>query len=325
MAQKANRNPMKLARRITLGFSALFIALALLAFVLPVSADGVPPEELVDDPAGRFITVQGLDIYVEDKGEGTAGTLLMLHGLFGSTESWRYNVDGLTAAGYRVVAFDRPAFGLSDKPADFDYSVSNQADLTVQLMDELGLESAIVLGHSAGGNVAAHVAVQHPQRVEQLVLVDAAVLAGGPPPFVGSLVRLPSVWRWGRFILQQGFTRERLEESLRGFYVDDSWWTEADTDAYWRAFQTEGWDVALLALTRDASPLLSDEAIRGITADTLILWGDSDTITPLEQGEELAALIPNSTLVVLPNTGHQPFEEAPEAFNEALLDYLSEM
>jgi pimeloyl-ACP methyl ester carboxylesterase len=232
-------------------------------------------------------------------------------------------VDALAEAGYRVVTFDRPGFGLADKADTFNYSVGNQAKLTAELMDSLAIETATIIGHSAGGNVAVHFAHQYPERTARLVLVDAAALAGGPPAFVGSLVSLPPLWRWGRVGLQFIFTRQNLENTLKGFYADSSFMTEADYDVYWRAFQTPGWDVALLGLTRDgAGSQLGQAAISEIMAETLVLWGAEDTTTPLSQGETLAQWIPNSRLVVLPGVGHQAFEEAPDAFNSALLEFL---
>lgn len=315
---------MKWFIRITLTVSNIFILLALLAFVLPIDETGIDARELVTDEDGQFIQLQGINIYLEDKGTGEAGTLILLHGLLGSTMTWRYNVDALVDAGYRVIAYDRPAFGLSDKRESYDYSMQNQVALTASLMDALAIETAIIIGHSAGGNVATHFAVAHPQRVERLILLNAAVLAGGPPAFVGALVGLPSVWRWARFALQQIFTREQLASNLRGFYADDSFWTEDDTDAYWRAFQTVGWDVGLLGLTRDGGgSLLSQEAIRSITLETVIIWGDEDSVTPLAQGEQLADLLPNSQLIVLEGMGHQPFEEDPQRFNTTLLEILA--
>jgi len=316
---------MKLFKRITLIVSGIFIVLALVAFVLPIDETGIDARDLVTDEAGQFIQLQNINIYVEDKGTGESGTLILLHGLLGSTTTWRYNIDALVDTGYRVVAYDRPAFGLSDKLESYDYSMGNQVALTASLMDALEIETAIIIGHSAGGNVAMHFAIVHPERIERLVLLDAAVLAGGPPTFVGELVRLPSVWRWGRFALQQIFTRERLVSSLRGFYADDSFWTEDDTDAYWRAFQTVGWDVGLLGLTRDGGGnLLSHESIRSIALDTIIIWGDEDSVTPIAQGEQLASLLPNNQFIVLEGMGHQPFEEDPQRFNVALLEALSD-
>lgn len=316
---------MKTLRRILLVLLIIITALAVIPFLIPIDESGIDPAQLVDDPDGAFFTVQGVRLYVEDKGDADAPPVLLLHGLFGSTEVWRYNVDALVNAGFRVIAFDRPGFGLSDKIETFDYSVANQADLTAQLMETLGIDRAAVVGHSAGGNVAAHFAVRHPERVERLVLVDAAVLAGGPPPFVGGIVSLPPVWRWGRIGLRAFFTRDNLEGSLGSFYVDPSFLSDADYDAYARVLLTPRWEIGLLALTRDsAGNMLGEDRVRTISAPTLIVWGDQDTVTPLGDGERLAQLITGSRLEIITDAGHQPFEEAAERFNATLIAYLSE-
>lgn len=312
-------------RRLLVGLLVVLIILMLIPFIIPINETGIDPQRLVNDPDGAFITIQNMAIYYEDKGDSNAPAVILVHGLFGSTETWRYNADAIANAGYRVIAFDRPGFGLSDKPDWFDYRVSNQADLTAELMDALNIDTAIMVGHSAGANVMGHFAIRHPEQITKLVLVDAALLTGGPPPFVGALLRFPPIWRWGRVILQQVFTREQLENSLASFYVNSSFLTSADYDAYWRAFQTPNWDIGLLGLTRDsAGNTLSREAIATIQADTVLIWGDQDSITPVEDAEALASLIPNSLLLIIPNTGHQPFEEAPDEFNQILLSILDE-
>lgn len=314
---------MKLLRRFLIMLVILLVVLSVIPFLIPLPEDGVPASQLVNDPDGQFITVQGVNVYYEDKGNPDAPAVLLVHGLFGSTEVWRYNVDALVDAGYRVITYDRPGFGLSDKSESYNYGMDNQIDLMAQLMDALAIESAVVVGHSAGGNVAAHFAATYPQRVEKLVLVDAAVLAGGPPAFVGGIVALPPVWRWARIGLQAYFTRENLESSLRAFYVDPSFLTQADYDVYWRAFQTNGWDVGLLGLTRDGGgALLNESAIRAIDIETLLIWGAQDTVTPLSQGQTLDDWLPQSTLTVIENVGHQPFEESAAQFNAALIAFL---
>ncbi|MCU0497078.1 MAG: alpha/beta hydrolase [Anaerolineae bacterium] len=314
---------MKRILRLLVGLCLLFVVLIFLPFAIPINEEGLDPQHLADDADGAFVPLQGVNIYYEDKGLSDAPTILLVHGLFGSTETWRYNVATLVDNGYRVLTYDRPGFGLSDKVESFNYAVDNQADLMAQLLDHLNIERAIIIGHSAGGNVAAHFAIRHPQRVIKLVLVDAAIVSGGPPAFVGRFVSLPPIFRWGRIGLQAYFTRNNFENTLRSFYSDPSFLTESDYAVYWRAFQTAGWDVGLLGLTRDSAENLLDEAtIRQISAETLLIWGSEDTITALDQGETLDTWIPQSTLVTLPNLGHQPFEENPEAFHQTLLEFL---
>lgn len=304
---------------ILLGWLILLIGLPL---VIPIHEGGIDPTQLAG-PAGAFLRLQGIQVYYEEQGPPTGPTILLIHGLYGSTASWRYNVPALTAAGYRVIAFDRPGFGLSDKVAAFDYGLQNQVDLTAELLDTLGVTETAVLAHSAGAKVAATLARQQPQRVTQLILADPQTTVGGPPAFVSSLIQLPPVWRWGRIGLQAYFTREKLQTSLGSFYVDPSFLGPADYDAYWRAFQTPGWDVGLLALTRDsAGDLLTEAEVSQITTETLLLWGEADSITPLSLADTLERLLPHSTLVVIPYSGHQPFEEQAVAFNTAVLSFL---
>ncbi|HRL13749.1 MAG TPA: alpha/beta fold hydrolase, partial [Aggregatilineales bacterium] len=138
-------------------------------------------------------------------------------------------------------------------------------------------------------------------------------------------VSLPPVWRWGRIGLRAFFTRDNLEGSLGSFYVDPSFLSEADYDAYARVLLTPRWEIGLLALTRDsAGNLLGEDRVRTISAPTLIIWGDQDTVTPLQDGERLAQLIAGSRLEIIPDAGHQPYEEAAERFNALLITYLSE-
>jgi pimeloyl-ACP methyl ester carboxylesterase len=316
---------MKTLRRLLIVFIIFLLVASALPFAIPIHEGGIDPAQLVTDADGAFLTLQDIRVHYKDEGDQEAPAIVLIHGLFGSTLTWRYNVDALLEAGYRVITFDRPGFGLSDKTTTFNYAISNQADLTAALLNALAVESAVIVGHSAGGNVAASFALRHPDQVDRLVLVDAAVGFGGPPAFVGSLITLPPVWRWGRVGLQAYFTRENVEATLRSFQANPAFLTEADYDAYWRAFQTPSWDIALLAITRDlAVDALDDAAIRQITARTLLIWGAKDMLTPLAQGERLVKLLPGSQLVVIPDAGHQPFEEAPQAFNQALIAFLNE-
>jgi pimeloyl-ACP methyl ester carboxylesterase len=315
---------MKWFWRVLIAVVVIVAILAVLPYFIPVSDRGDDPQSLVTDPDGGFITLQDISVYYEDKGDPADPAILMLHGLFGSTDVWRNNVDALVDAGYRVVTFDRPAFGLSTKTDDWDYSLPNQADLTAELLDALDIGQAIVVGHSAGANVAAHFALLHPERVDRLVLVDAAVGYGGAPGFIGPFLSLPPVQRWGRVLLQAAFNYDLLVSTTRDTYMDPEKVTDEDVLVYWRAFRTAGWDKGLLALTRDSGgSTLSDERIGEISPRTLIIWGDQDDITPLAVGEKLDALIPDSTLLLIEGGGHQPFEEFPDAFNPLLLDWLA--
>lgn len=310
------------ARRILTGLGIFVLLFLLLPYLFPAQADGVDPGTLAD-AQGRFLTINEMRIYVREDGPQDGPALLLLHGLLGSTEVWRYNREALAAAGYRVIAFDRPPFGLSDKRPELDYSPAAQADLSAALLDELGIEQAVIIGHSAGGNVASHFALRHPERMHGLVLISAAVGYGGPPPFVGALLSFDPLTRWGRIGLRTFFTRERMEESIADLQDDASFLGPDDFEAYWRSFRAFGWDAGFIALTRDGgqSPLNID-ALREVSAPVLLLHGTRDRVVPLENSEALAERFPNVTFMQMERLGHQPMEEAPAIFNAALLEWL---
>lgn len=307
---------------IVLGVIGVLLALP---FFLPdADADAIDPTQLADY-GGAFVTVNGIDTYYVDSGDPDAPPILFIHGLFGSTRVWRLVIDDLNTAGYRTITYDRPGAGLSAKPLSADYSQPAHADHAAALLDALGIEQALIVGHSAGGNVAAHFALRHPERVTALALVDAAVLAGGPPGFVGGIVAFPPITRWAQVALNAAFTRETLAESLRGFYRDPSLVTEEVICEYWRAFETPGAFNGLIGLTRDAAPnRLSEAQITQIGARTGVIWGMQDTITPVDQGQRLTALLLDAVWLPIDESGHQPMEEQPDVFIAALTSLLAD-
>src|SRR3989442_15747988 len=129
------------------------------------------------DAPGRIATIGGVGINYIDRGSGPA--VVLIHGFGAHTFSFRYLIPDL-AKDHRVVALDLKGFGYSERPKKSDYSLSAQARLVVRLMDTLGIESAALVGHSMGGEVAMRVAAGWPQRVERLVL--AASVSGDRIP-----------------------------------------------------------------------------------------------------------------------------------------------
>ena len=312
-------------RRILIAFALIIIIAFGLPFLIPLPDTGVNPSSLAID-GGRFITVDGLQTYVVERGPDDGTAVIFIHGLFGSTYTWRNQLDVLAAAGFHAIAFDRPGAGLTDKPAGINYSHESQATFTADLMDALNIPKAVIVGHSAGGNVLAHFALSHADRMERLVIVDGAIVGqSGPPSFVGGIVAFPPIARWAQIGVRALFNQDRLAASLRGFYADPNTATPETIAGYWRTFQTNGWDIGLIGLTRDsAGNKVAETQIKTISASTLLLWGERDTVTPLAQGEQLRDLLPNVSLSVIPAAGHQPMEEASSAFNEQLLTFLGQ-
>lgn len=323
MAEKRKRR----LPRWLVGIAIILLALMIVPYLLPVTAANADPRSLAD-PNGAFITLNGASVYYVAYGEADAPAVVFLHGLFGSTFTWRKNLEAVAAAGYRAIAFDRFGAGLSDKRETLDFSHAAGADLAAALLDALQIERATIVGHSAGGNVLAHFALRHPERVEKLVIVDGAIIgASGPPAFISALVAFPPINRWARVLLGALLTETRIADAVQAFYVKKDWLTSADLAGYQRTFQTKDWDIGLLGLIRDsAANKLSDEQVAQLATfaeRTLIVWGESDTITPLETGLELARRLAGAQFVSYAGVGHQPMEELSDAFNRDLIAFLA--
>jgi pimeloyl-ACP methyl ester carboxylesterase len=272
------------------------------------------------DADSRFIEVNGLDVHYKTMGSGTP-TFLLLHGFGASIFSWREVMAPLSDQG-TVIAYDRPAFGLTERPMNWDegenpYASEAQVDLVIDLLEALEVEQAILVGNSAGGTVAAATALAHPERVEALVLVDAAIyMGGGAPAFIQPLLQLPQFDTIGPLLARR--IQAQGDAFLRSAWHDPEKITPEIIEGYWRPLRAQHWDQALWELTRASRASDLDERLDELTLPTLVITGDDDRIVPTEQSLRLADELPNADLVVIPNCGHVPQEECPEAFMDAI-------
>jgi pimeloyl-ACP methyl ester carboxylesterase len=275
-------------------------------------------EDLDPDAApvpGGFLDVDRVRVHYVAAGRGAP--VVLIHGLGASTFSYRYTIPEL-AQRHRVVALDLKGFGFSERSERDDYSLAAQARLVLGAMDRLGIQRAAVVGHSMGGAVAARVALAAPERVERLVLVDAATDRElERSAWLGPLLRplLPVI---ALLTLHRRWFR-RL--SLRSAVHDPAHLTPEVLEGYIRPSRVRGTlrsMGALMAHHRRDKPI----AYERIAAPTLILWGEHDRWIPPGRGEQLAARIPNARLRIVASAGHLPLEEQPEVSNKALLDFL---
>ena len=272
-------------------------------------------------PAGtpfraQYRTIDGTRVRMIDTGNGTP--VVFIHGFGASMYGWRYQLPVIVAAGYRVVVIDNRGFGFSDKPAH-GYSNAAYAHLVVSLLDSLGIASAVLVGHSMGGAIAAEVALAHPDRVRGMVLIDAAgygvrwpgVLKVAHWPFVGAIATsFRSRWVTGRI--------------LRSTFADPSRVTEADVDQYYAPVPDPAYGRALRGVLREFRFDSLGGRLDRVQAPTLILWGDVDRWIPLRDGSRFARELQRSELALLSHSGHDAPEESPDQVNRYLLAYLKE-
>jgi pimeloyl-ACP methyl ester carboxylesterase len=307
-----------------LGFIGVIILILVLAVAVNWGVQELRPKktglELVED--GNFIDVNNIDVHYWDEGRGDV--LILVHGFSSSVYTWRLNVEPL-AEEFRVVVLDLPGFGYTDKPRDFDYSLEGYSDFLIDFMDVMDIDSATLAGNSMGGGGALTTALNSPERVDKLILVDST---GYPEHEEDDEVFLPFLLMGmpvaGEVLMSLNF-RCVVEESMKGgVYYDNSFVTDEMVDYYYNAFRSENGQKAPLWVIRNlmATPPMGTENISRISMPTLILWGEEDTLIPVEHAAFFDEDISDSRAVIYAEAGHLPHEEKADAVNEEIIDFM---
>lgn len=307
----------------------IIILLAVVPLILPIPpAEGTKPVGELVDADSQFIKVGGVDVHYKQYGTGEP-VMFLLHGFGASTFSWREVALPLAQSG-TVIAYDRVAFGLTQRPMPGDwegenpYSLAGQVNQLLGLMDALGVEKAVLMGNSAGGTVAVAFALEHPERVQALVLVDAAIYAGGGAPSSARwLFKLPQVDRLGPLFVRN--IRDWGLTMLESAWHDPSKITPEISAGYQKPLQVENWDRALWELTKASGGADLVGRLDELKAPVLVVTGDDDRIVPTEQSLLLAENIPGAQLAVLENCGHVPQEECPGSFMQVVGAFVREL
>jgi pimeloyl-ACP methyl ester carboxylesterase len=261
-------------------------------------------------PQEKSANVFGAKIYYQEAGDATKPKVILLHGLGADTASWFLNVAALSAK-YHVIVPDQIGFGKSDKPL-LKYRVATYVDFLDKFMAELKIEKATLVGNSLGGWVAAWTAIKYPNRVEKIVLVDAA----GLKPETVDL----------KLIYSLNFsTREEIRALSKLVFYDQSFVnneTFIEQSMRKRVLAGDGYTINSLieSIRRDEDFL--DGQLAKIQKPTLIIWGKQDGLLKLADGERFNKEITGSQLVVFDQCGHVPQVEKAAEFNAAVLKFL---
>jgi len=319
----------------------LLLLAVLLIMIVPVYAqddDFVSRQSLADEN-GTFVDVGSASIYYVTAGDPTKPPVILIHGFGGSTFTWRDTLPALADAGFYAIALDLPPFGLSDKNPELDYSRSSMAIWVAGLMDVLNIDTATIVGHSMGGGVAAQFAARYPERLDNLVFVAGGVFDairtvedaddeqgdnGGSPLGLLNLInpQSPVAEQLLRTLINEDYFRD----TLRSAYYDDDLVTEEAVEGYARLIRIEDAPAGFLAYIQADNSEAVDlstvvEAVRN--TPVFIIWGEEDTWVPIALGELMFERFSNAFMITYAEVGHLPMEEAPDAFNEALINFLS--
>jgi pimeloyl-ACP methyl ester carboxylesterase len=273
----------------------------------------------------RAINVDGDRVVYRTAGKGPV--LLLVHGMAGSSVTWRHVMPGL-AERFTVLAPDLLGQGQSDKPRG-DYSLGAHANTLRDLMDALGHQRATVVGQSLGGGVALQFAYQFPERCERLVLVDSGGL-GREVTFYLRMLTVP-----GFEYLFPLFCTPRLRDAGN---VIATWLGRAGARStparqeIWRSYGSLADAESRRAFFRSLRDVidLSGQAVsalrrlyRAAQLPTLIVWGAQDPFIPVSHAVAAHEAIPGSRLEIFDGVGHYPHCEAPERFVAVLNDFIA--
>ena len=261
-------------------------------------------------PPSAFIEVAGLQVHYRDEGpRDDPAPIVLLHGTSASLHTW----EGWTAAlrgSRRVVSFDLPGFGLTGPNASGDYSDAMYVRFVLQTMDALKLPRVVLAGNSLGGGIAWETAVAAPDRVLQLILVDAAGYAFTPRsvPLGFRVARLPVLNRLMGHVLP----RSVIEASVRNVYGHPERVTPELVERYAAMTLREGNRRALAQRMAQLDRGANAARIATLRVPTLILWGGQDRLIPPDNAAQFGRDIAGSTVVMFDDLGHVPQEEDPQ-------------
>ena len=258
--------------------------------------------------AQKQVVVFGQKIRYLEAGSGP--TVILLHGLGGSGQSWMFTV-GPLAEKFHVVVPDQIGFGNSDKPI-INYRVRTYVDFLDEFYKQLKIERATLVGHSMGGWIAAAFTIAFPEKVDRLVLMSAT---GYTPPADFDFKSLANL---------NPSTREGMKQLAAKVFFNKSFTTDAMIDQLLaqRMSAGDGYTINSLIESVARREDFLDGQLGKIKLPTLIVWGREDGLVLLTEGERLKQDIPHARFVVFDRCGHFPQVEKAGEFNALVVEFL---
>ena len=253
------------------------------------------------------VTVASHRMHYEVEGPANGPVVVLVHGLGSRAEDWRNLAPYLAKAGFRVYLPDLIGYGRSEKPADFSYSVHDEAAVMVDFLDALGLQQVNLGGWSMGGAIAQHVAAAHPERVKRLMLFDSA----------GILV-LPK-WDIRLFTPNSAAELDQLDVLL---WPHPPKWPGFVARDIVRVSNERAWIIHRAMDTMLTGQDATDSLLPQLKMPVLLVWGADDRITPVDQGEAMHRLIPQSELDVIPGCGHLAPEQCAAQIAPKVVEFV---
>lgn len=303
-------------------------AILFVPFLIPVDTSGTLTKEQAAQSLwgeqSKFVELAGHEVhYVEAGDPGSERLIVLLHGFGASAFSYKNNLEILGEVGH-VIAYDRAAFGFSERPTDWEtnpYGTPGQLQVLDELVELFGQDKAVyIVGHSAGGSIAASYAVENQEKLAGLVLFAPAVLSGGGGPSgINWIYDIPQLDHLGPLLVSTIATSGL--DILYASYFDESAVTQETLNGYTAPLEVIGWERAFWEFNKAPRDRTVGERLTEITIPTLVITGDTDEVVATEDSRQVAEIM-RAELVIIPQTGHLPNEEKPTEFANALSKFI---
>jgi pimeloyl-ACP methyl ester carboxylesterase len=283
--------------------------------------------------ASRYVAALDTRILVQRRGSGDAPAVVFVAGTGGWSGLWDRYMKRTVDLGFQAIAVDLPPFGYALPAPTGDYTKATQGRRLLAALDSLKLEHVVIVAHSIGAAPVMEAAFQAPSRIRALVLIDPALGLDGPQTD-GSDSTVQALLRhaWISRPVTAVLTNTHLTSALLRRVITEK---ERATPEWVRLYQqplslqgtskaiSEWLPEVLSRRGRAASDNLAAYPTLPFPVD--LIWGETDTITPLSQGKHLHQLLADSSRVVIPRAGHGPFLEEPDLFEGALTAALKRL
>lgn len=320
---------MKTRTKVILGVIALVVLVG--PFAVPVNTSGTLTNKeaaaLSWNGESEFVELAGHEVHLVTAGSQQSDRLIvLLHGFGASSLTWKEVLEPLSSIGF-VVAYDRAAFGFTERPTTIGevnpYSSLGQLQVIDELVSRYGQgKEVVILGHSAGGALALGYALDHPEKVQKLILEAPAVYGtGGAPSWLNWVFDIPQLDHLGPLAVSS-IASSGLQ-ILDSSYYNKDLVTDQVVANYTAPLDVIGWERAFWEFNKAPRSLNLVERLDQLSVDTLIITGDTDEIVATADSVRLNGELPDSTIEIIVESGHLPNEEKPLEFVEAVIRFLA--
>ena len=312
--------------------------LLLMIAAIPLLFEKDLPKEIVDNrysnSSSKFLTTdKGARIHFRDEGKASSTAVVLLHGAMASLHTWEPWVK-ILGTKYRLVTLDLPAHGLTGKVPQEALGPNSFNETIDAVVNTLGIDSFVLGGNSMGGGATWRYALNNPDRVKAMILVDSVGLSSWRRESRSSSTDSSGATPIGFYLLGQPWFRSiaryldpglLIEQGLMAAYNRSPVVNEALIARYYDLIMREGTRAAILQRGRSTRTQAPEPDLSKLAQPTLIMWGAKDSLVPVSVVRKFEQALPNTKTIIYPDLGHIPMEEDPARSGADVMEFLDQL